>query len=121
MPFRRTLYTPTNGPLLALGTIPCILVSAFFLAGGFKYGFIKHGFVSLFFPVLGLPTFLITFRWPGLGSLAMWIMVCCCIAVTQFGGILGLDIIPIGFLVISSMIASVVYRNSRPTATTIIR
>jgi hypothetical protein len=121
MPLRRTRYTPINATLIAVGTLLCLLASAFLLAGGFKYGFSKQGFVSLFLPALGLPTFLITYQWPGIGAMAMGVMTCCCIVSAYVGGLLGLSIIPIGPLVIASIIAGLVYLNSSRFATTVIR
>jgi hypothetical protein len=123
MTLRRTRFTPTNTPSLVFGTALCLLVSVFFLLILSKHPHIndKLGLVSIYCFAFSLPTFMVTYRWPGVGSVGIGVLVCCCVVFAYLDGSLGLVIIPTGLLVIASILASLIYRNSSRTATTVIR
>ena len=83
----------------------------------FKFGVPKTGLIAFVPLVLSFPVYLVNFRWCGVGFIAMWLTTLCSAVCAAIAGVLGLEIIPIVFLVMASLIASTVnFRSKGPTA-----
>lgn len=115
---RYTRYGKSNLALFVMGMMVAFLGSAFIFAGAHKFGIVRNGFLALYSPMLMLPLFLLTYRWCFVGAVAMWCLTIWCSLVARLEGILGLMIIPIGFLVIASLISSrIIWKSKVPNAT----
>ena len=113
---RYTLSTTENNSSLGIGALICLIISALTVAPPLKFGFPKTGLIAFVPLVLSFPVYLVNFRWCRVGSIAMWVVTCCTSITGAMAGVLGMEIIPIAFLVIASLIASFVdLRSKSPT------
>jgi hypothetical protein len=104
--------------LLGIAALICLIMSALTVAPTLKFGFPKAGLIAFVPLVLSFPVYLVNFRWcRRVGSIAMWVVTCCTSITGAMAGVLGMEIIPIAFLVIASLIASFVdLRSKSPPA-----
>lgn len=90
-----TRYTLANIVLLCVGALVCTFTTFMLLmTAGFGaepvHDFRSFAFIALI--VVGLlttPAFLITFRWPKIGSISMWIITACWAVIGIASGALG--------------------------------
>jgi hypothetical protein len=108
-----TVSTSENNSLLGIGALICLIISALTVAPTLKFGFPRTGLIAFVPLLLSFPVYLINFRWCRMGSIATWVVTCCTSITGAVAGVLGMEIIPIAFLVIAASIASFVDLKSK--------
>jgi hypothetical protein len=113
-----TRYSSINVVLLIAGALVCLFtVFLLIMTAGFGadpiHDYRSFAIVSLLcVGLLSVPAYLVTLRWPRIGSIAMWGIASCCLLIATAGGVifhfLGLMVL----LLVEALICSAVKSGS---------
>jgi hypothetical protein len=125
MQVTHTRYSSTNIILLIAGAVVC-LFNTFLLIMTAGFGadpvrdYKSFAIVSLLcVGLLCVPSFLITLRWPRIGTLTMWGVASCCSLIAVVGGVIFHFLGLVVLLLVEALICSAVNSGSEKAKTVV--